>query len=112
MGDTGLTRSEERFIRWSFGTDSGHNPSLSDGIILPVWKSGTRRGQPRIPASIRDLVARGLLRVVEGDLPPRAYFTANGIRAVRRMFVKPRFDTGRYIHLLREVESHPDRESG
>jgi hypothetical protein len=110
MGDTGLTRSEERFIRWSFGMYSGHNPSLSDGIILPTWKSGARRGQPRIPASIRDLVARGLLRVSEDGLPPRAYFTPQGIRAVRCMFLKPRFDTGRYIHLWREVENRSDLE--
>ncbi|MBB2200978.1 hypothetical protein [Gluconacetobacter tumulisoli] len=108
MGETTLTRAEERFIRWAFGTYSGHNPSLSDGIILPIWKSGPRTGQPRIPASIRDLVARGLLRVVAEEGPPRAYFTHTGMTAVRRMFIKPRFDAGRYIHLLREVENGAD----
>ncbi|MBB2155749.1 hypothetical protein HLH33_05405 [Gluconacetobacter diazotrophicus] len=110
MGETGLTRSEERFIRWSFGTYSGHNPSLSDGIILPIWKSGPCCGRPRIPASIRGLVARGLLQVSEDEPPPRAYFTPTGIRAVRRMFIKPRFDTGQYIHLWREVESRAEME--
>ncbi|MBB2168798.1 hypothetical protein HLH36_10595 [Gluconacetobacter aggeris] len=107
MVDTGLTRSEERFIRWSFGTYSGSNPSLSEGIILPTWKSGPQVGQPRIPASIRDLIARGLLRVAAGEEPPRAYFTSTGIDAVRRMFIKPRFDTQRYVHLWREVEHRP-----
>ncbi|GBQ96398.1 hypothetical protein GLI01_07150 [Gluconacetobacter liquefaciens] len=110
MVDAGMTRSEERFIRWVFGTYSGSNPSLSAGIVLPTWKSGPLAGQPRIPASIRDLVARGLLRVAADEGPPRAYFTSTGLGAVRRMFIRPRFDTQLYVHLWREVEHRGEYE--
>jgi hypothetical protein len=54
---------ERALIRHEMGQHFGQYPRLADGIMLRTWRTGERKGQPKIPPAIDSMMARGLVAI-------------------------------------------------
>lgn len=80
-----FTATERGFLRQAFGGGFGLAPLLTDGVSLPVWRTGPHRGEPKLPPAVVTLVARGLMDVPHDHTGARATFTELGLHAMRRL---------------------------
>jgi hypothetical protein len=106
-----FTALEREYIRQELGLSFGTYPSVAKGFHLRTWKSGPQAGQPRLPKAVESLVARGLMEVRPDRLGPRAYFTHDGMKELRKFASEPKFvDPIRFRHLRVELGLHQDSD--
>ena len=103
-----FTLAERALIRHEMGQHFGAYPRLADGIILRSWRTGSRKGEPKIPPAIASMVARGLVTIRPTPRWPLACFTAAGLRELRLLLLDHRaMDPVRFAHLRRELGIDP-----
>lgn len=100
-----LTAAERDLLRREFCVRFGSPPRLADGVHLRVWRSGPLAGQPKVPAAVQSLVARGLMIVSAGSsYMARAYFTEAGLAALRWLAAQRRgLDPVQFAHVRQEL---------
>src|SRR4030095_9788081 len=81
---------ERALIRHEMGQHFGQYPRLADGIMLRTWRTGERKGQPKIPPAIHSMLARGLVAIRHESRWPVAFFTEAGLRELRLLISDPR----------------------
>ncbi len=110
-----FTAAERGFLRHALGAaPDASPPALEDGVALPVWRSGARRGEAKLPPALASLAARGLMEVAEDGEGARARFTELGLHALRRLVADGRsLDPERFGHLYDELGvDRPDPDKG
>jgi hypothetical protein len=104
LSSVSFTSLEREYIRQELDLSFGTYPSVARGFHLRAWKSGPQAGQPRLPKAVQTLVARGLMEVRPDRLGPRAYFTHEGMKELRKFASEPKFlDPARFRHLRIEL---------
>jgi hypothetical protein len=99
-----FTTSERELIRREMGQRFGSVPCLADGIWLRTWRTGERKGQPKIPPALQTMMERGLLEIRKAPRGFHAFFTEAGIAELRLLFCDRRaMDPIRFAHLRREL---------
>ena len=99
-----FTALERDYIRQELDVSFGTYPSVTKGFHLRTWKSGPLAGHARLPKAVETLVARGLMEIRPDRLGPRAFFTQEGMKELRRFVSEPRYvDPARFHHLLVEL---------
>jgi len=86
-----FTAAERELIRHAFGMHFGSFPGLEDGIFLRTWRTGTRKGQIKLPVAVQSLLDRRLLEIRRDGSWPRAVFTDVGRRELAALITSPRF---------------------
>jgi hypothetical protein len=102
--------AERALLRLEFFPRFGQAPSLADGVWLRTWRTGAKAGQPKIPAALASMLARGLLelRPAAGPGGIRAYFTEAGYAALRLLAQDRRaLDPKQYAHVRQELGLEP-----
>ena len=101
---------ERDLIRREFMVRWGGTRSLHEGFFLRRWGSGPQRGTPKVGATIRSMLARGLVEIVDPKPGfPFACFTPAGIAALRAMVQhRGMLPPDQYGHLIEELETFPD----
>ena len=95
---------EREYIRRELDLVFGTLPSVSDGFQLRTWRGGPLAGQPKLPPPLRTLVDNGLMEIRSGAPMPRAYFTATGLGALRRLASDRRYmDPHKFAHVRTEL---------
>lgn len=113
-GDAGTPErfvSKERdLIRREFMMRWGGARSLHEGFFLRRWGSGPQKGSPKVGATIRSMLARGLVEIVDPQPGfPFARFTPAGIAALRAMAQhRGMLPPDQYGHLIEELETLSD----
>jgi hypothetical protein len=103
--------TERALLRLEFFPRFGQAPSLADGIWLRTWRTGAKAGQPKIPAAVASMLARGLLelRPAAGPGGTRAYFTEAGYAALRFLAQDRRaLNPTQYAHVRQELGLEPN----
>ena len=101
-----FNKKDRDLIRLEFMDRFGSAVSIHEGFWLRLWATGPNKGQPKIPAAVRSMLDRGLVRVVEdGRRLPRVLFTDGGLRALVEMADDARAfqPRERYSSLLAEI---------
>jgi hypothetical protein len=79
-------------------------PTVAAGFQLRSWKSGPRKGTPKLPQAAQSLLDRGLLRLDETARLPCLFFTPEGLAALRCMRADPRLaNPQKFAHIRREL---------
>ena len=101
---------ERDLIRREFMVRWGGTRSLHEGFFLRRWGSGPQKGTPKVGATIRSMLARGLVEIVDPKPGfPFACFTPAGIAALRAMVQhRGMLPPDQYGHLIEELETFPD----
>ena len=95
---------EREYIRRELDLFFGTLPSVADGFQLRTWRSGPLAGQPKLPPALRTMVESGLMEIRTGPPLPRAYFTEQGLGALRRLASDRRYmDQHKFAHVRREL---------
>lgn len=82
----------------------GTLPSVVEGFQLRTWRGGPLAGQPKEPPALRTMVDRGLMAVWPGTPGPRAYFSVQGIAALRILVLDPRdMNLVKFAHVRAEL---------
>jgi hypothetical protein len=98
-----FTPQERDLIRRELCQHFGQDPRVADGLLLRTWHSGPQAGQPKLPAAVQSMLARGLVEIRTGR-GPRAVFTPTGLVALRQLLSDRRaMDPVRFAHLRREL---------
>jgi hypothetical protein len=98
-----FTPQERDLIRRELCQHFGQDPCVADGLLLRTWHSGPQAGQPKLPAAVQSMLARGLVEIRTGR-GPRAVFTPAGLVALRQLLSDRRaMDPARFAHLRREL---------
>ena len=101
---TPFTAVERDLLRRELCRHFGQDPVIADGIFLRTWRTGERRSQPKIPPAAQSMIDRGLLELRATNRGPRAFFTENGLAALRQLVLDRRaMDPERFGHLRREL---------
>jgi hypothetical protein len=99
-----FTAAERELLRRELCRHFGQDPAIADGIFLRTWRGGERRDQPKIPPAVQTMLERGLVEVRITNRWPRAFFTADGLAAVRQLVLDKRaMDPERFAHLRAEL---------
>jgi hypothetical protein len=100
--------AERALLRHEFMIRFGQPPSLADGLWLRRWCSGPQAGQPKIPAAIASMLARGLVEIGPDRIGFRARFTPAGVAALRLLAQDRRaLDPKQYAHIREELGVDP-----
>lgn len=106
-----LTASERDLIRREMSQRFGSFPCLADGIWLRTWRTGERKGQPKIPPALQTMMDRGLVEIRQASRGFHAFFTETGMAELRLMLRDRRaMDPIRFAHLRRELGADPAEE--
>jgi 2-hydroxychromene-2-carboxylate isomerase len=106
----GFTPRERDFIRNALNRFFSTLPSVAEGIQLRRWRGGPQAGQPKLPAIVQGLIARGLMRLDAEQRLPKLFFTEAGMTALRAMMMDRRFaDPETFAHVRRELGIDPAR---
>ena len=99
-----FTPNERTYIRSELDQCFSTFPTVAEGIQLRTWRTGERKGQPKLPPAAQSLFARDLVRLDTSSRLPRLFFTAEGLAALRRMFADKRLaDPQKFAHVRREL---------
>jgi hypothetical protein len=74
---------ERAWIRRELALHRDRPSELGEGLLLRSWKDGPDKGKPKLPPAVLSLVDRGLLQIRSETASPRAFFTPEGIYALR-----------------------------
>ena len=95
---------EREFIRREFGVHFGQPSYLADGILLRTWRSGPEKDQPKLPATVRSMIERGLVELRSGPRGVRGFFTEAGVAALRELIADRRLMNPKtFAHLRLEL---------
>jgi hypothetical protein len=98
-----LSVAERAYIPGELDAFFSTLPSVAEGFIVKVWKSGPLEGKPKVPAGAQGMIDRGLLRLDTTERFPRLFFTEPGLAALPRMMADKRFvDPAKFAHIRRE----------
>lgn len=103
-----FTEVELEFLKRRFDVQFGEAPAVLDGILLKTWKSGSEKGQPKIPTAVKSLLDRNLMIVIsaEGRMPV-AKFTDAGLSALAVVLEKDHvFSNARFQHLRSQLKAN------
>ena len=106
--DDQLAPKEREAVRLAFYPSFSQPAALSEGIYLRTWRTGERRGQPKIPPGVQSMLDRGLVEIRAGNLlGARAVFTPTGLDVLRRTVREhPRFLSRKdFSHVLDALEA-------
>jgi hypothetical protein len=99
-----FTAQERDYIRRELDMFFGTLPSVADGFQLRTWRGGPLAGQPKVPPALRTMIDRGLMAVRPGTPGPRAYFSAQGVAALRILVLDPRYmNPVKFAHVRAEL---------
>jgi hypothetical protein len=99
-----FSTAERALLRHEFFPRFSQAPSLADGIWLRTWRRGPKAGQPKLPAAVTSMLARGLLELRPAAAGTRAYFTEAGYAALRLLAQDRRsLDPEQYAHIRQEL---------
>jgi len=99
-----FTKPERDLLRRELCRHFGEDPVIADGIFLRTWRSGERKGEPKIPPAMQTMLDRGLMEVRVSQRGPRAFFTEAGLIALRQLVLDRRaMDPARFGHLRAEL---------
>ena len=100
--------AERNLLRLEFMVRFGQPPSVADGLWLRRWRGGPQAGQPKVPAAVATMLARGLVEIGPDRIGFRARFTPAGIAALR-LFAQDRraLDPKQYAHIREELGVDP-----
>src|ERR1700710_2308693 len=105
---TPFNTAERNLLRSEFMIRFGQPPSLAEGIWLRAWRGGPQAGQPKIPAAVASMLARGLVEIGPDRIGFRARFTPAGIAAPRQLAPDRRaLDPKQYAHIREELGVNP-----
>lgn len=108
----GFTPGERAYIRQELDQFFSTLPTVAEGFMLKIWRSGPNEGQPKVPATAQGLVERGLMRAEPANRPPRLYFTEAGIVALRAMMADGRLASpAKFAHIRRELGIDPEPDT-
>jgi len=106
-----LSAGERSYIRRELDLFFTTLPTVAEGFQLRTWRTGPRKGQPKLPPAARSLLERGLMRLDAIIHPPRLFFTDAGLAVLRRMMADRRFaDPVKFAHIRRELGIDPELE--
>lgn len=74
---------ERAWIRRELALHRDRPSDLGTGVLLRSWKTGPGKGTQKIPPAVRSLVERGLIEIRSADGSSRAFFTPQGVDALR-----------------------------
>ena len=108
-----FTPKERALIRSEFMVRLSSARSIHNGILVKRWATGAKKGQPKLPAAVEGLIARGLLRLDDdGAHWLKATFTPAGFEALRRLAADKRaLPPEDYGHLLDELAAMEPAET-
>jgi len=100
--------AERNLLRHEFLVRFGQAPSVASGIWLRGWRGGPQAGQPKIPAAVASMLARGLVEIGPDSIGFRARFTPAGITALSTLAQDRRaLDPKQYAHIREELGIDP-----
>jgi len=103
-----FSTAERNLLRHEFMIRFGQPPSLANGLWLRAWRGGPQAGQPKIPAAVASMLARGLVEIGPDRIGFRARFTAAGIAALHLLAQDRRaLDPKQYAHIREELGIDP-----
>jgi hypothetical protein len=108
-----FTAPEREYIRRELCQHFSSFPTVAEGFFLRTWRGGPQAGQPKLPAAIQSMMARGLVEIQRPEQRwARAFFTEVGLAALRQLAMDRRaLDPVRYAHIRRELGMQTDDES-
>ena len=110
---TAFTPVERDYIRRQLDVFFSTLPTVAEGVRLQTWKTGMRKGAPKLPPAAQSLLERGLMRLDTTAHFPRLFFTPEGLAALRRMMADPRLaDPQKFAHIRRELGIDPGAGAG
>ena len=62
-----FTAAERDLIRRELGMRFGQLPSVADGLFLRSWRGGAQAGQPKLPATMQNMLEQSLVEVRTDD---------------------------------------------
>jgi hypothetical protein len=99
---------ERNYVRQQLDVFFSTLPTVAEGVQLRTWKTGTRKGAPKVPPAAQSLIDRGLMRLDTTGRSPLLFFTPEGLGALRRMMADPRLaNPQKFAHIRRELGIDP-----
>jgi hypothetical protein len=106
-----FTSAERAYIRSELDRYFTTLPTVAEGLMLRTWKTGPRAGQPKFGPAAQSLLDRGFVSLDPHSTPPRLFFTATGLAALRTMMCDRRLaDPERFAHIRVELGIDPQPE--
>jgi hypothetical protein len=107
-----FTSSERAFIRRELCQHFSSYPTVAEGFFLRTWRAGPQAGQPKLPAPVQSMQARGLVEIcLHQQRWARAFFTKAGLAALRQLAMDRRaLNPVRYAHVRRELGLQTEEE--
>jgi hypothetical protein len=106
-----FTPAERTYLRREFHQFFSTFPTVAEGFQLKTWRAGPKQGQPKLSPAAASLVERGLMRLDTTIRPPRLFFTAAGLAALRVMMADRRLANPRdFAHVRQELGIDPPRQ--
>jgi hypothetical protein len=107
-----FTPTERAYIRNELDRYFTTFPTVAEGLILRTWKTGPRAGQPKLGPAAQSLLDRGFASLDSQSRPPRLFFTASGLTALRAMMRDRRLaDPEKFAHIRVELGIDPPKEA-
>jgi hypothetical protein len=107
-----FTPAERAFIRSELDRYFTTLPTVAEGLMLRTWKTGPRAGQPKLGPAAQSLLDRGFVSLDSQSRPPRLFFTATGLAALRTMMRDRRLaDPEKFAHIRVELGIDPPKEA-
>ena len=107
-----FTPAERAYIRSELDRYFTTLPTIAEGVMLRTWKTGPRAGQPKLGRAAQSLLDRGFVSLDPHSRPPRLFFTATGLAALRMMMSDRRLaDPETFAHIRVELGIDPPREA-
>lgn len=82
---------ERAWVRRELALYRDRPSGFGEGFLLRAWKNGPEKGKPKLPPAVRSLVDRGLLEIRSEASGSRAFFTPEGVDALRLLLTDERF---------------------
>ena len=103
-----FTPAERAYIRNELDRYFTTFPTVAEGLMLTTWKTGPRTGQPKMGPAAQSLLDRGFVSLDPHSRPPRLFFTAIGLAALRAMMRDRRLvDPEKFAHIRVELGIDP-----
>jgi hypothetical protein len=74
-----FTPTERAYIRNELDRYFTTFPTVAEGLMLRIWKTGPRAGQPKLGPAAQSLLDRGFVSLDPHSGLPRLFFTAAGL---------------------------------
>jgi len=112
-GPPQLDAAERSWLKQALMPQFGVTPSITDGFLLKVWKSGPEKGQARMSPPVERMVGRELLIVLPAGTGQRAFLSTKGLQALRDIFQQGLLSITEFGNLYAQLGLPPaDASSG